>query len=404
MNTHKKTIAVIFGGRSAEHDVSVISALQTLEAIDTTKYTPLAVYIDPKGQWFIGDALFERQSYPLTPAIKNCDKVELALSESTLAGKGILKSKEKSLFHKEKTFTFDIAFPVLHGTNGEDGAFQGLMEMANIPYAGLRLNASTLLMDKLQAKRFFNSLGVPVLPAEIIKKPQTDGFIDVASLTKNMEIIYPVCAKPNNLGSSIGVHKCNNETELQTALLDIFKLDDSVIIEPFIHALVEYNVAVKRSETGTPHTSAIEKPIAKGDLLDFAAKYKSASGENKTSGSKLSVRLSQGMVQATREFAPKSLSKENESLIKETAELVFDQLNGTGAPRFDFYGNAETGEVWLNEVNPMPGSYGYFLWEAAQDPVGFTQLTTDLIEEALTKHTTKKMLATQANLAGGSLL
>lgn len=404
MTVEKKDIAVIFGGRSAEHDVSVISGLQTLEAIDTSRYNPFPVYIDPHGQWFIGDALYELTSYPLRNTTKHVTKVEFCLSGSTCAGKGILKSTPKSLFRKEQKVSFDIAFPVLHGTNGEDGAFQGLMEMAGIPYTGLRLEASTLLMDKLLAKRFFDALGIPVLPAHLIQKPKTSEFIDVNELTKGLSLTYPVCAKPNHLGSSIGVHKCDNLEELHTALLSIFKLDNNVLIEPFISTLVEYNVAVKNGTDGNIQTSAIEKPYSEGVVLDFAAKYKSGDDGSNAGGSKLSLRLPQGLVDATREFAPKSLSKKNEKLVLDAATLVFEQLNGSGAPRFDFYGNGDTGEVWLNEVNPMPGSYGYFLWEAAKDAIGFTQLTTDLIEEAVAIHTDKKLLATNAALAGGSLL
>lgn len=404
MTIQRKDIAIIFGGRSAEHDVSVISGLQTLEAIDTTHYNPFPVYIDPLGQWYIGDALYERSSYPLKNTTKHVEKVDFCLSESTLLGKGVLKASKKSIFGKQKSVHFDLAFPVLHGTNGEDGAFQGLMEMAGIPYSGLRLEASTLLMDKLLAKRFFDTLGIPVLPAQLIQKPKAAGFIDVEELTKDLVLTYPVCAKPNNLGSSIGVHKCDNLEELHTALLAIFKLDTNVLIEPFIDSLVEYNVAVKNSSEGEVITSAIEKPYSKGAVLDFASKYKNSDNSENNGGSKLSVRLSQGMVEATREFSPKSLSKDNEALIREASSLVYSQLNGSGAPRFDFYGNAETGEVWLNEVNPMPGSYGYFLWEAGTHSLGFTQLTTDLIEEAIALHSEKKLLATQAALAGGSLL
>jgi D-alanine-D-alanine ligase len=401
--TDKLTVAIFFGGKSTEHEVSAISGLQVLDAIDTTRYDAFPVYLDPEGCWWVGDALRKRETYPLNLSqLPDIKRVNLLLSSRHNDGKGRLSVQGgKKLFQKSKQIEFDIALPVFHGTYGEDGCFQGLMEIANIPYTGLRTTASGIVMNKDMAKKIFKDTGAPLLPSIAVEKP-TDHFFDIDSFTTDLGLSYPVLVKPCNLGSSIGIHKANNQDDLNTALLDIFRIDTKAIIEPFIENLVEYNVAVSKA-FGTLQLSAIEKPFRKGDIQDFHDKYLSAGGDG---DSKLSVRLTEGMVSATRELNPKDLSDDHRALILDTASKVFETLEGTGAPRLDFYGNSETGELWLNEINPVPGSYGYFLWEASpgtDTPVTFTALITALIDEAKTIHQTQKQLRFDAGSAKAKL-
>lgn len=378
--TEKRTIAVFFGGRSPEHDVSVVTGLQVLQAIDQTKYNAFPVYITTDGRWMTGDALRERKNYiPDRTLMNSLTEVTIDVSASGAAG-GVLIPKKKGLFGGAKEITFDVAIPAFHGLIGEDGNLQGLFQTAKVPYTGMRTMGSAVTMDKGLAKRVMQSLGIPTLPFAILNRPD-EGFSmaedKIAEGLKDLK--YPVCVKPCNLGSSIGVAKCKSAGEVSACLPNIFKYDVAAIVEPFVENLVEYNVAVAKMN-GKIVTSAIERPKNTEELLDFKQKYLSGSDQNKT-GQKNPGEISQGMLSLTRELNP-DLEQAKADGIRKNAETLFDALGGTGAPRIDFIGNAKSGEIWMNEINPCPGSFGYFLWEAAEDSVLFTNLLTHLIEEA----------------------
>ncbi len=388
MTQTKKKIAVFFGGRSPEHDVSVISALQVLGAIDASLYESFPVYIDPKGSWYIGDALRKRENY----LFKNkSDLTEVTLDVAGGRG-GALIPKQQPFLGSAKPIEFDVAIPAFHGLYGEDGNIQGLFELANIPYTGMRTKASSVLMDKVTTKYALQALDIPVLPFAVIRRPSEGYLIPEDQLDEILKPLgYPCIIKPSHLGSSIGVAKVDNAAEAKACLPAIFEMDDSAIAEPFVQNLIEYNVAVMRNGV----TSAIERPKATDELLDFKQKYMSGSGDNKT-GDKLggvkdgSAPVSEGMLSLTREINP-DIPSEKDAQIREWAVRMFDALDGTGAPRIDFIGNSESGELWMNEVNPIPGSFGYFLWEAAADPLLFTDLLTAQIEEAITENTAKAL-------------
>lgn len=391
MSRTKKTVAVFFGGRSPEHDVSVVSGLQILGAIDAEAYDVFPVYISTTGEWLVGDILRERSSYMLNAERrKQVTEVTLDLKPGA---RGRLVPLKKGLFGGDKAIEFDVAVPSFHGNFGEDGNVQGLFEFAGVPYAGMRTMASAVLMDKGATKRVLQGVGIPVLPYAMIYRPESGTMIAEEDLKSMMgEVEFPVIAKPSHLGSSIGVAKANDIAELRAALPVIFEFDDAAIIEPFVENLVEYNVAVSRA-FGELRTSAIERPKATDELLDFKQKYLSGSDNktgDKTGGTKTVGTISEGMLSLTRELNP-DLPKDKADDIIAWAKTMFAAVEGTGAPRIDFIGNSKTGELWLNEVNPWPGSIGYFLWEAADDPVLFTDLMTGLIEEAV-KESRKRAL------------
>lgn len=382
MSQSKKKIAVFIGGRSPEHDVSVVTGLQVLSAIDSTRYESFPVYIAPDGEWLVGDVLRERANYLLdTNTRKQTRSVVLDLKAER---GGRLIPQKTGLLGGGKSIEFDVAVPAFHGLYGEDGGVQGLFELANVPYTGARVMASAVLMDKGATKKILQAADVPVLPYAILKRPDEGYMIPSGRLGEmSAPVGFPCIVKPVHLGSSIGVAKANNVEELAAALPAIFEYDDSAIIEPFVQNMVEYNVAVSKA-FGEIRTSAIERPKAVEELLDFKQKYLSG-GDNKT-GSKTGVKnpgtISQGMLSLTRELNPK-LDSELEQNIKTWAVAMFNALDCTGAPRIDFISNEKTGQIWMNEVNPIPGSFGYFLWEAAENPVLFTDFLTGLIEEAL---------------------
>lgn len=383
---NKKTVAVFFGGRSPEHDVSVISGLQALQALDNTLYNPMPVYVAPDGAWYVGDILSKRESYMLDSARKK-EVTEVILDLRGQRG-GVLVPKKQPLFGSAKPITFDIALPVFHGLYGEDGNIQGLFELANVPYAGMRTKASALLMDKVTTKYMLKALDIPALPFAVLKRPHDGYLIDEEVLDGLLKPVgFPCIIKPSHLGSSIGVAKVNDATEAKACLPAIFEFDDSAIAEPFVENLIEYNVSVARLN-GEVVTSAIERPKATEELLDFKQKYMSGGDGklgDKQSGAKMFTTASEGMLSLTREINPE-IPAELDLNIRTWGARLFEAIDGTGVPRIDFIGNAKSGEIWMNEVNPCPGSLGYFLWEAAKDPVFFTDLLTSMIAEAMNEN------------------
>ena len=251
-----------------------------------------------------------------------------------------------------------------------------------------RTMASAVLMDKVATKRILAGADIPQLPYCEIRRTREGMLITAAELAPIVgDLKAPWIIKPSHLGSSIGVAKVATLEELADVLPGIFKYDTSAILEPFVDNMVEYNVAVSRM-TGALTTSAIERPKRTDELLNFKEKYLSGDGGKKTA-SKGGVKspgqqASEGMLSLTRELTPNI--EPLADAIRRWAGRAFDQVAGTGAPRIDFIGNEETGELWLNEVNPCPGSFGYVLWEAAAEPLLFSEMLDKLIQEALFEH------------------
>jgi len=383
--TEKQRIAVIFGGRSPEHDISVITGLQALQAVDSGRYEAFPVYVTPQGEWLVGEALAERANY--LPDDRQRLGLRSVIPDVTVRGSGRLVPRERGLFRQPPTVDFDVAVLAFHGTTGEDGQIQGLLETADVPYTGMRTMASAVLMDKAATKRMLHGLDIPLLPQVVLPKPKQGLLIERRVLEDLVRgATFPAVVKPNHLGSSIGVAKVDDVEELAAVLPQIFKLDTAAVLEVYVPNLVEFNVAVC-GFGGTVRTSAIERPKSTEELLDFRQKYLPTGGKAAT---KAPNQSSQGMLSLTREINP-ALPPEQGKSIRQWAHKAFVAVGGTGAPRIDFLGNSQTGEIWLNEVNPCPGSFGYFLWEAAAPPMLFTQLITNLIDEAIEQHRMKQL-------------
>ncbi len=379
----KTRVAVFFGGRSPEHDVSVVTGLQALEALDQDRFSSFPVYVATDGKWFTGDALRSRANYlPKQETLKSLEAVLPDLSPNVDGRGRLLPVKAGGLFARPKPIEFDVALFAFHGLFGEDGRMQGLFEIANVPYTGMRPLASSVLMDKAATKRMLAETGIALLPYAIVDRP-AGGLLpsvqDVAA--KLTEIPFPVIVKPLHLGSSIGVAKAANMEELRGGLSVIFRLDTHAIVEPLVQNLVEYNVAVRNSPRGI-ETSAIERPKGEKELLDFKAKYLAGATGGAKSGSKQGgAAISEGMLSLTRELNP-SIPDAISAKIHEWSKVCFATVYGTGAPRIDYLCDQQSGEIWLNEVNPCPGSFGYFLWQASPHPMLFPELLSALIDEA----------------------
>ena len=378
----KTRIAVFLGGRSPEHDVSVVTGLQALQALDQTRFDAFVVYVTPQGDWLTGPGLDDRRNY-LPDAQIRAKLTEVTLDIAAGQG-GRLAPRKSGLFSRRPPTEFDVALLAFHGLGGEDGQMQGLFESVNIPYTGMRTLASAVLMDKVATKRMLAGSGIPMLRHALVERPET-GLPPAAALAAPLAVIgFPCIVKPVHLGSSIGVGKADTIEEVRALLAAIFRLDTQALVEPLVPNLVEYNVSVARFG-GAARCSAIERPKRVEDLLDFRQKYLSGGGgDNKTGGKNL-VQPSEGMLSLTRDINP-VLPGQQAPDIRRWAIDAYEAVGGTGAPRIDFLCNEATGEIWLNEVNPCPGSFAFYLWEAAPEPVGFTALLSRLIDEAQARH------------------
>lgn len=385
MAERRKTVAVLFGGRSVEHDVSILTGLQYLEALDQSRYRGLPVYIAPDGQWWTGEALRRRGFYPLSAAnASELQPVTLPVGVPVGGPPHLLAPRSSLLGTKLDRIGIDIAVPALHGSHGEDGALAGMLTFAGIPYAGCRALGAAAAMDKHMTKQVLRGLDIPVLDHWLATRPGAGDFLTGETVRPALEAAlgadpYPVIVKPRRLGSSIGVRIARDMDALLAALSAAFRLDDAALVEPLVPDLVEYNIAVMR-RGGEIATSAVETPLKSADLLDFREKY--LSGED-AGGPKLDAAPSEGMASLNREIAPDSLTPEEDGKLRRWAGAAFAALDLAGTPRIDFLCNRKTGEIWLNEVNPIPGSFAYFLWQAATPPLSFTDLASALVEEGL---------------------
>src|ERR1051326_4194093 len=292
-------VAVFLGGRSPEHDVSVITGLQALKAIDQERFSAFPVYVTPQGEWLVGETLAERRNYLPDASVRGgLGEVTLSVGEP---GRGVLVPRRSGFFGRRPPLEFDVAVLAFHGLGGEDGQMQGLFETANLPYTGMRTLASAVFMDKAATKRLLRGLDIPLLPHAVARR-EAGGLPSAKALEGLVEPVgFPCIVKPAHLGSSIGVGKADNPDEVRALLPAIFRLDRDALIEPFVPNLAEYNIAVTRAG-GTLRTSAIERPKRAEELLDFRQKY--LSGADKGGGVKQEGPASQGMLSMTRDITP----------------------------------------------------------------------------------------------------
>ncbi len=379
----KKKIAVFFGGLSCEHDVSVLTGLQILEALDPTRYEAFPVYVALDGRWYVGDALRQRKNYMLSPqTIETLESVMLPVGASTLGSQyKLVSTKSSGLFKRSVNgYPFDAVLPAFHGTGGEDGAFQGLLRWSGIPFLGCDILPAALFMNKKMSKSIFLQLQLPTLP--YVALPRSIDLDTLAAQIKDLK--FPLCVKPCNLGSSVGVSKVQHIDELKTALLKVFKIDHTAMIEPFVEDLVEYNVAVSRA-FGETRISAIERPERKSNVLDFKDKYLSGGDVYNKLGNKLAQGEHAGMQTATRTLNPNELGEVRRHIITHAAIALAEATDLTGTVRIDFLAQSSSEAIWVNELNTFPGSLSYFLWEAAEPKVRFPDLLNQLLDEAFSR-------------------
>lgn len=383
----KKNVAVMFGGRSVEHEISIITALQLIGAMDITRFRPIPVYIDPRGRWFTGDALLSREFYRDLP--RSLDPLaEVVLLPSPGVG-GLSLRKQNlgilsclGLAKQEQVIPVDVFFLSFHGKHGEDGCLQGLMELANVCYTGCDVLCSALVMDKYKCKVMLKEHGIPVLPCVVVQKDELPRGLDEIRRrilsTPGLED-FPLFVKPCHLGSSIAVARAQDEAALDAALVNVFRYDEEALVEPCLTDLFEINVSVLEG-VGEPIASVVEIPKTATGLLTYEEKYL------KGGGKKSAKVASQGMADLSREIDPPHLDERYKKAVTEYAKGGFSILGCAGVVRFDFLVNKKTGELFFNELNPLPGSMAFYLWEKSQPPRLYTQLITEVIEAAERRH------------------
>lgn len=369
----KTRVGVFFGGRSVEHEVSIISALQGINAMNKEKYEAVPVYITKEGIMYTGEALLDVENFKdLKTLLPKCKQVAILNNKN----EKVMIKYPLSKFANNVLGSIDVAIPIIHGTNGEDGTLQGFFEALCIPYAGCDVLSSAVGMDKVVAKTILRDAGVPVV--DHVWFYSTDWLKKKEEIISKIEekISYPMIIKPANTGSSVGVKKVNRKEDLEDAIEEARSFTNKVMAEPMVQKLREINCSVL-GDFEEAKASVCEEPVAADDILSYKDKYLSNG-----SGSK-------GMSSATREI-PAKISDELTTKIRKLATDTFSALGCSGVIRIDFLMNNETKEVYVNEVNTIPGSLSFYLWEATG--VSFEKLMDELIRLALKKSRDKEAL------------
>lgn len=370
----KIRLALIYGSRTCEHDVSIISALQAAQHVNPDDYDLIYVYIDQNGEWYTGEKLADISLY------RNFDK-RAVVRVIPMGAEGKLRlmqhpdDKLLPIGRLRQIAEADVVMPVMHGMNGEDGTLQGMLELWNIPYTSSGVLGSALGMDKIAMKRMFKACGFPVLKDVCVERSEWKrNRAGVLSRVMN-ELSFPVYVKPSNLGSSIGINRADNKNGLEDAIDIAVSYDRRVQVETGIQDLMEINCAVL-GYGGDAMASVTEMPVRWSDFLSFDEKYlRGAKGGAK--GAKAAP--SKGMSSLSRQM-PAPISPELTHRVEELAVDAFKALDCKGVARIDFLYDKAADELYIGEINTIPGSLAFYLWEGRG--VSFERMIDMMVEYA----------------------
>jgi len=371
----KQRLAIIFGSRSCEHDVSIITGIQALNAVNLQKYEAEPVYIANDGQWYMGDALKDITFYRAFDP-----KKAVAVSPAGEGGKLAFyrrpDGKLKILSRGEAAhYTADVALLALHGMNGEDGSIQGMLDLFGVPYTSSGVLGSAVGMDKILMHKLFAGCGLPVLPAEGLTRAawaaDREGILDMLEGGLN----YPMYIKPANLGSSIGISRAENREGLANGLDVASAYDRRLLVEQGVKKLKEVNCSVL-GYGGYVRVSALEMPLTGDEFLTFDEKYlRDKKGE------------SQGMKSMGR-IIPAPIPEETADRIRALSREVFELLDLKGVVRIDYMLDEDEDALYIGEVNTIPGSLAFCLWEHAE--VNSAELIDEMVNCAIYAHEDRK--------------
>ena len=342
----KIKLGVIFGGISVEHEVSIITALQAINNIDTVKYDVMPIYIAKDGTWYAGKMLKDMKVY------NDFDLLKRYASEVVLYKKDnrfILQSKNS--FFKKEVAEIDMCLPIMHGTNGEDGSLQGYLETIGIPYAESDHFAAVVGQDKIFMKQIWESCGVPIVKYEWFY--DIDFLNDADKVISKLEKLgYPMIVKPARLGSSVGISVAHDVQTLKDAISDAINYDNKILVEEMVTDLTEVNISVLGNYR-KQKLSVIEEVGSDQDFLTYEDKY---IGSGKTKGG------AKGIVN-TKRIIPARISQELSEKVRDIAVKAFRSLNSSGVVRIDFLIDKKNNKVYANEINSIPGSLSFYLWD-----------------------------------------
>ena len=376
---HRKRVGVFFGGQSPEHEVSVISGLQTAAALDTDKFEVTPVYVSKSGRWFTGENLLDVKRYAdLDAVIAGATEISLAPGPGTTLS---LCSRSTKRFSTPKECHIDVAFLVFHGGAGENGAVQGLCESLGVPFTGSDLLSSALGMNKVRSKDICQASGIPVVKWTEVWESAWAGSEESELDRIEKEIGFPAIVKPVRLGSSIGIARVENREDLDGAIEEALRYDVSVLVEMLVSDLREINCSVLGNRDSC-QVSLLEEPTSTGEVLSFQDKYMQSSASSKTSTTSGGAKFSEasGMASLSR-LIPAPVTEEVATKISSMAKTIFKTLDCSGVVRIDFLMDRGSSEIWFNEINTIPGSLSFYLWE----PTGlsFSELVERLISIAI---------------------
>ena len=372
----KNTVAFIFGCRSVEHEVSIISAVQAMRSADREKFDIVPIYVTKSGEMYTSEKMFEIEAFrDIKTLLSNSSPV-------TLIKKGqdvVLHFLDSKFLSKKKDIVINVAFPVVHGTNCEDGTLQGYLEFLGLPYVGCDVLSSAVGMDKAVFKYVMKSANIPVL--DCICFTAREYAEDRSAIIKKAEneIGYPMIIKPVNLGSSVGISKATDQDSLATSIDLAVSFADTILIEHAVTAIREINCSVV-GDRETCEASVCEEPFMNDEILSYEDKYL---GGSKSGGA------SKGMASLGRKL-PADIPDEKSEEIKSLAVDVFKALGASGVVRIDFIIDCDTDKVYVNEINTIPGSLSFYLWQESGVP--YKELLNRLISLAFKRHRNRENL------------
>ena len=370
----KIRVGVIFGGESVEHEVSIISAIQAMNKMDEDKYEIVPIYITKDREWYTGDMLRDIDVYQDLNLIKNYSSNVVLYYKD---GSYVLQ-KKKGLF-KSVVREIDIAFPIVHGTNVEDGVLQGYLQTVGIPFVGPDVYAAVVGQDKAFMKDVWKEAGLPMTNYvwfyDVDYKQDKDEIMKKISKLK-----YPLIIKPATTGSSVGISVAENETSLIEGIDEAIQYDSKIIVEEVVENLKEVNIAVMGNYEHQK-LSEIEEVLSGNKFLTYQDKY-IGGGKGKMKGAmKAPAKTpSKGMASANRKI-PADLSEKTRNEIEEIAHTAFKVLGSAGNSRIDFLIDDKTSKVYINEINSIPGSLAFYLWDAKG--VDFTSVLDEMINTGI---------------------
>ena len=373
----KIKVGVIFGGVSVEHEISIISAIQAMEHMNQEKYDIIPIYISKDRTWYCGKMHMDIDVF------RNFDDLKKYAKKVTLVKKQdkFYLQKVNGLFRRDIT-DIDIAFPIVHGNNVEDGTLQGYLDSIGIPYVGSKVLGSALGQDKVVMKQVFESENLPIVEYTWFYDNEYNDNKD--NVLKNIKNIgYPVVVKPATLGSSVGITYVKDETDLIDAIEEAIKYDKKIVVEKAVENLTEVNCSVLGNYMHQ-EVSALEEVMSEHNLLTYADKYIGGS-KGKLKGS-LKSTGSKGMASASR-VIPARISGKLEEEVKDISKKAFKALNLSGLCRIDYLIDKKNNKVYINEPNTIPGSLAFYLWEPIGKP--YEQLLDDMINIAIKEYKNK---------------